>query len=111
MPKQPARQTQNDLQRALGVLKSRGRTNQEVAASAGISTRTLQQVLRGDFATDPSPADVACPPKVLRGYAESLTRLSIYCGLNPKDVLPGYGISLSLPEVSAAMERVRIRSV
>lgn len=62
----------------------------QVAKRARVSTGTINQVLKGDFATDPVPQKAEATQ--LRGYAEALTRLSTYLGLDVWATLSEYGI-------------------
>ena len=90
-----------------GLQATENQTNQALAQKAGVSTRTLRAVMDGTLTNE----DEKGTPKNVRGYAESLTRLSVYCELDPKVVLKEYGLDPGLPAVKLGMERVLSRRV
>src|SRR5437764_1140429 len=97
MAKRGAETGKTSLQKTILALRSSsGQSSQDMATAAGVSTRTLRDVMEGAYKVVAS-AD----PKKLRGYAESLTRLSLFCDLQPDDVLREYGLDLSLGDVKA----------
>lgn len=88
-------------------LSAKAMSQAEIAAAAGVSTRTVGQVLNGTYATKPSPDNPEITAKQLKGYIEALTRLSLYLELNPVDVVKKYGIAPELPGVVESIDRVR----
>lgn len=103
------------LQEALEARMSgeQGLSKQAMAQEAGVSIRTVQEVLSGDYAKDPkpSPDPKVCSPRQLRGYTEALTRLSRYAELPAEETLPAYGISLDWKDIRTWMTRVERRQV
>jgi hypothetical protein len=107
------------LQEALEARMSgeQGLSKQAMAQDAGVSIRTVQEVLSGDYAKDdpktkkkrPSPDPKVCSPRQLRGYTEALTRLSRYAGIPAEETLPAYGISLDWKDIRTWMTRVERR--
>jgi len=89
---------------------------QVIARDAGVSTNTLNQIIKGKY----GPADELRPdetptPKKLQGWAEVLTRLCLYLKtgpdgsvLDPEDVINEYKIP-SNPVVKEAIERTKLR--
>lgn len=105
MAKRRAEIGKKALQQAILALRNTsGQSTQDMATAAGVSTRTLRDVMEGAYTVIPS-ADA----KKLRGYAESLTRLSLFCDLQPDDVLREYGLDLSLGDVKAGRDRILMR--
>ena len=87
-------------------------SRQEIASTAGVATKTLLDVLKGRYATDPRPSndEKRCSRKQLRGYAEALTRLSLFLDLLPEDTMVEYGLSPDWPDVQAALSRIKGRN-
>jgi len=101
------------LQEALEVRMSgeQGLSKQVMAQEAGVSIRTVQEVLSGDYAKNPkpSPDPKVCSPRQLRGYTEALTRLSRYVELPAEETLAAYGIPLDWKDIRIWMTRVERR--
>src|SRR5580658_1640242 len=106
--KQTAKERASLLKQALEN-RTRTTTKQEIARAAGVSVRTVQEVLNGSYATEPRPS--LTEKKQLRGYTEALTRLAVYLSLKPEKVVAEFGIDTNWSDVVTAIERVRFRAV
>ena len=97
---------ESKLQKTL-VRASKATSQADIATAAEVSTRTVSQILKSKFATNPSPASPKISAKQLKGYIEALTRLSVYFALDPIETIRDYNIDPELPGVSEIIDSVR----
>lgn len=86
-------------------------TQKDLAEAIGVSTKTLGALLKGKLLStdmgDFSSAPMEAGDRQVRGWAESLTRVALFLGLDVSEVLESVKIDISNPGVAGAVDRVK----
>jgi hypothetical protein len=105
MPKQEAKDEHRSQTSVQERLMLSATPLAQMAADAQVSTRTLVAITSGKIVSSIEDSKQKAHQRHLAGLAASLTRLAVYLGLKPSDVLKEYDISTDHPLVESAVAR------
>lgn len=97
-----------DTKLRTGLLRAlRTSTQAKIAKLSGVSTRTVRDILYGDYASNPVSNSGQISLKQMRAWVEVITRLAVYLQIEPEVALREYGFDPGLEDVQVWMTGIQ----